>query len=122
MHFCRKQSSEQTNLFAILIWTSKKLASNSTMGEGKNEVSIISFFIGPESDHWLPLPLTLSPTDSVPFRVYLIDVTLVCEDANSKLVEGLTVADVDAEDRVDNSLLQIWELRFGHKAKLLFRL
>ena len=54
--------------------------------------------------------------------VYLIDVTLACEDANSKLFEGLTVADVDAEDRVDNSLLQTWELRFGHKAKLLFRL
>ena len=47
--------------------------------------------------------------------------TLVCEDANSKLVEGLTVADVDAEDRVGNSLL-IWDLTFGHKAKLLFRL
>ena len=48
--------------------------------------------------------------------------TLACEDANSKLVEAVTVADVDAEDRVGNSLLQIWELTFGHKAKLLFRL
>ena len=37
--------------------------------------------------------------------------TLACEDANSKLVEAVTVADVDAEDRVGNSLLQIWELR-----------
>ena len=46
----------------------------------------------------------------------LIDVTLACEDANSELVEVVTVADVDAEDRVDNSLLQIWKLRFGHKA------
>ena len=46
--------------------------------------------------------------------VYLIDVTLACEDANSKLVEVVTVADVDDEDRVGN--------RFGHKAKLLFRL
>ena len=27
---------------------------------------------------------------------------------------------VDDEDGVGNSLLQIWELRFGHKAKLLF--
>ena len=45
-----------------------------------------------------------------------------CEDANSKLVEVVTVADVDAEDHVDNSLLQIWELTFGPKAKLLFRL
>ena len=48
--------------------------------------------------------------------------TLACEDANSKLVEVVTVADVDAEDNVGNSLLQIWELRFGSKAKLLFRL
>jgi len=52
----------------------------------------------------------------------LIDVTLACEDANSKLVEVVTVADVDDEDCVGNSLLQIWKLRFGHKAKLLFKL
>ena len=42
--------------------------------------------------------------------------TLACEDANSKLVEVVNVADVDAEDRVGNNLLQIWRLRFGHKA------
>ena len=54
--------------------------------------------------------------------VNLIDVTLACEDGNSKLVEVVTVVDVDDEDRVGNSLLQIWKLRFGHKAKLLFRL
>ena len=48
--------------------------------------------------------------------VDLIDVTLSCEHANSKLVEVVTVADVDNEDRVGNSLLQIWKLRFGHKA------
>ena len=53
--------------------------------------------------------------------VNLIDVTLACEDGNSKLVEVVTVANVDDEDRAGNSLLQIWELRFGHKAKLLFR-
>ena len=47
--------------------------------------------------------------------------TLACEDANSKLVEVVTVADVDDENRVGNSLL-IWELTFGHLAKLLFRL
>ena len=54
--------------------------------------------------------------------VNLIDVTLACEDANSKLVEVVTVADVDAEKCVNDSLVQIWKLRFGHKAKLLFRL
>ena len=47
---------------------------------------------------------------------------LACEDANSKLFEVVTVAHVDAEDNVGNSLLQIWELMFGPKAKLLFRL
>ena len=48
--------------------------------------------------------------------------TLACEDANSKLIEVVAVADVDDEDHVGNSLLQIWKLRFGHKAKLLFKL
>ena len=48
--------------------------------------------------------------------------TLACEDANSKLVEVVTVADVDAEDHVSNSLLQILKLRFGHNAKILFKL
>ena len=48
--------------------------------------------------------------------------TLVCEDVNSKLVEVVAVADVDDEDRVGNSLLQIWKLWFGHNSKLLFRL
>ena len=53
--------------------------------------------------------------------VNLIDVTLACEYANSKLVEVVSVVDVDDKDRVGNSLLQIWKLRFGHKAELLFR-
>ena len=70
-------------------------------------------FIGPESDHWQPLSLTDSLTD-------LIDVTLACEDANSKLVEVVTIADVDGEDRDGNSLLQIWKLRFGHKEKKMY--
>ena len=64
--------------------------------------------------------LTHSLTDSC--LVNLIDVTLACEDANSKLAEVVTVADVDAEDRVGNSLSQIWDPTFGPKAKLLFRL
>ena len=41
---------------------------------------------------------------------------LACEDGNSKLVEVVTVADVDDVDHVENSLLQIWRLRFGHEA------
>ena len=43
--------------------------------------------------------------------------TLACGDANSKLVEVVSIADVDAEDHVGNSLLQIWGPRFDHKAK-----
>ena len=40
----------------------------------------------------------------------------------ANLVEVVTIAHVDAEYNVGNSLLQIWELTFGPKAKLLFRL
>ena len=48
--------------------------------------------------------------------------TLACEDANSKLVGVVTFADVCDVNYVGNSLLQIWKLRFGHKALLLLRL
>ena len=48
--------------------------------------------------------------------------TLACEDANSKLVEVVTVAHVDDEKRVDNSLVQVWKVRFGLEVKFLFRL
>ena len=48
--------------------------------------------------------------------------TLAFEDAILKFVEVVTVADASDEDRVGNKLLQIWKLRFGQKAKLLFRL
>ena len=44
--------------------------------------------------------------------------TLVCGDANLKFVEVVTVANVDDMDRVGNSLLKIWSLRFGHETKL----
>ena len=51
--------------------------------------------------------------------------TLACEDGNSKLVEVVTVADVDDEARVGNSLVQIWELsfcsEFEHKVWSRFR-
>ena len=43
--------------------------------------------------------------------------TLACEDGNSKLVEVVTVVEVDDEKRVDNSLGQIWKVNFGHKVK-----
>ena len=50
--------------------------------------------------------------------------TLACEDANEKLVEVVTVADVNAGKRVDNSLVQILKLNFGQyfAADVWFRL
>ena len=69
------------------------------------------FSIGPESDHCLPLSLT----DSC--LVDLIEVTLECEDAKSKLADTVIVADVDAEKRVDHSFMLIRKLKFCHKVK-----
>ena len=54
--------------------------------------------------------------------VDLIDVTLACEGANSKLVDVVTVAEVDAEKRVDDTLVQIRKLKFGHVVEFLLRL
>ena len=75
----------------------------------------LTIFIGPESDHCLPLSVTHSLTHSLTDSclVNLIDVTLACEDAYSKL-EVVTVAGVGDEDCIGNSLMQIWKLRFGH--------
>ena len=39
---------------------------------------------------------------------------MACEDANSKLVEAVTFADVDDDKRFDDSVTQIWKLKFGH--------
>ena len=67
--------------------------------------------------------VTNSPTNSLTDSgrlVNLIDVTLACEDADSKLVEVVTVADVDAKKYVDDSLVQIWKLKFGHNTNFLF--
>ena len=50
--------------------------------------------------------------------VNLFDVTLACEDANSKLVDVVTVAD---EDHVDNNLLQISKLNFCPEHKVWSR-
>ena len=57
--------------------------------------------------------VTHSLTDSL---TDLIDVTLACEVAYSKLVEVVTVAYVSDEGCVGNSLLQILKLRFGYSA------
>ena len=68
-----------------------------TQKDDVNAFEWLYFFIGPESDHWLCLSLTDCRL------VNLIDVTLASEDVNLKLVELVTVADVDDEKRVDNS-------------------
>ena len=47
--------------------------------------------------------------------VNLIDVTLACEDTYSKLVEGVTVAEVCDEDGWQQFVADL-EARFGHKA------
>ena len=43
----------------------------------------------------------------------MTDVTLAFEDANSKLLDVVSVADVDAEEGIDNSLVEILNLNFG---------
>ena len=80
-------------------------------------LSWVWFFIGPESDHWECLSVTDSLTHWLTHSclVNLIDVTLACEYDNSKLVEVVTVVEVVDEKRVDNSLVQIWKVNFGHK-------
>ena len=43
-------------------------------------------------------------------------------DTQNFEVEVVTVFDVEAEKWVYDSLVQIWNLKFGHKVKFLFRL
>ena len=115
--YCTVITRIPKSLLSSMLDLSIRLCHGKTM---MHEISLV--FIRPESDHcnWLPLSLTHSLT---PLRlVDLIDVTLACKDANSKLVEVFAVADIDAADHVGNTLLQTWELKFGHWAKLLFRL
>ena len=42
---------------------------------------------------------------------------MACKDINSEIVEVVAVADVADEKRFDDSFMQIWKLKFGHKAK-----
>ena len=83
----------------------------------KIKIIISAIFIGPESDHWECLSVTESLTNSLLFsKIHW------CEDDNSKLVEVVTVTHVDDEKRADNSLVQIWKVKFGHIVKFLFTL
>ena len=55
--------------------------------------------------HWLPLSLTDSLTAVL--IVDLTGVTLAFEDVNSKLLDVVSVADVDAEESVDDSFVKM---------------
>ena len=44
--------------------------------------------------------------------------TLAFEDADSKILDVISVADVDAEERVNDSLVEITKLRFGQEFEL----
>ena len=71
----------------------------------KQKIKLFYLFIGPESDHWLCLSLTDCRL------VNLIDVTLACEDGNSKLVEVLTVVYVDDEKQLISDLVPLLRFR-----------
>ena len=79
-------------------------------------IQLISFYrTRVRSLGWECLSVTESLTNSLLFSK--LD---WCEDDNSKLVEVVTVTHVDDEKRADNSLVQIWKVKFGHKVKFLF--
>ena len=56
-----------------------------------------------------PYPIITYPCHLLPSccLVDLIDVTLACEVANQKLVDVVTVADVDVEEHIDDTLVYI---------------
>ena len=88
-------------------WTRLR-CSCSPSGTRRSQLSPVYKLLFPCHNSYWPSLATLvthSVTDSR--LIDLIDVTLACEDANSKLVDVVTIADVDDEDRVGNSLLQI---------------
>ena len=100
-------------------------ASHSRQKMQYNDRSNVKFYLGWLSFFYqnqvrsLATLVSDSLTDSLTHSclVNLIDASLACEDANSKLVEVVSVADVEAENHVGNILLQIWGPRFDHKAK-----
>ena len=59
-------------------------------------------FIGPKSDHCLLLSVTNKKLKDC-CSVDLTDVTLAFEDVNSNLLDVVSVANVYAEDRADDS-------------------
>ena len=52
--------------------------------------------------------------------VDLTNVTLAFEDTNSKLLDVVSVADVDVEEWVDDSLVEILKLKFCQDVEVYF--
>ena len=77
--------------------------------------------IGAESDHWQSLSLTPSVTNSVPFRRLDLYHPGVWR-CQLKTCWGRYCCWSWWWESFDDSLLQIWKLKFGHKANFLFRL
>ena len=46
--------------------------------------------------------------------------TLAFKDANSKVLDVVSVANVDTEERVNDSLVEILKLRFGQDFEVYF--
>ena len=82
------------------------------------QMSFIQIFIGPETDHCVPLTAV---TQALSHRCCwdLTDVTLACEDANWNLLDVVNVADIDAEEGVDYNLVKI--LKLSHLTTLWSR-
>ena len=68
-------------------------------------------FIGPRSNHCEALFVTASLTDSCCWD--LTDVTLAFEESISKLLDIVCVANIEAQEHVDDSLADILKLKFG---------
>ena len=83
----------------------------------KTFVGTFPIFIGPESGHWLPLSLTdLTHSLTNSCLVNLIDVTLACEDNNSK--QNLLILLLLLMLMMRNLLKTVW-CRFGSRNLVL---
>ena len=58
---------------------------------------------------------TLVTNSLTHWLIDLIDVTLTFEDANSKLLDVVSVADIDALECEDYSFVEIMKLMFGRE-------
>ena len=89
IHQCRDLLGQCKNLRCNIINQSTSSKDECSTGSN-NHLRSTNLFIGPESDHWLCLSLTdwLTNWLTNSCLVNLIDVTLRCDDVNSKLFIG----------------------------------